>query len=84
MLVFDVVLLTLQFWTFFTPFSNVSIVDTEQVNVSWVLTPSNQAKTYTTGQGVYSSTNWPPFTRGRNSILNWVLKLNPLKQKLKK
>ena len=51
MLVFDVVLLTLQFWAFFTPFSNVSIVDTEQVNVSWVLTPSNQAKTYTTGQG---------------------------------
>ena len=34
--------------------------------------------------GVYSSNNWPLFTRGQNSILNWVLKLNPLKQKAKK
>ena len=33
--------------------------------------------------GVYSSSNWPPFTRGQNSILNWVLKLNPWKQKIK-
>ena len=33
---------------------------------------------------VYSSTNWPPFTGGKNSILNWVLKLNPLNQKVKK
>ena len=22
--------------------------------------------------GVYSSSNWPPFTEGKNSILNWV------------
>ena len=29
---------------------------------------------------VYSSTNWPPFTGGQNSILNWVLKLNLLYQ----
>ena len=34
--------------------------------------------------GVCSSTNWPPFTRCQNSILNWVLKLNPLNQKIKK
>ena len=33
--------------------------------------------------GVYSSTNWPPFTGGQNSILNWVLKLNPSNQKIK-
>ena len=25
--------------------------------------------------GVYSSTNWPPFTGGRNSNLNWVLEI---------
>ena len=31
--------------------------------------------------GVYSSTNSPPFTGSQNSILNWVLKLNPLNQK---
>ena len=29
---------------------------------------------------VYSSTNGPPFIGGQNSILNWVLKLNPLNQ----
>ena len=34
--------------------------------------------------GVYSSTNWPPFTKCQNSILNWVLKLNPFNQKNKK
>ena len=34
--------------------------------------------------GVYSSTNWLPFTRGQNSILNWVLRLNPILQKIKK
>ena len=34
--------------------------------------------------GVYLSTNWLPFTGGQNSILNWVLKLNPLNQKIKK
>ena len=34
--------------------------------------------------GVYSSTNWPPFTGGQNSILNWVLKLKPLSLKVKK
>ena len=34
--------------------------------------------------GVYSNTNWPPFTGGQNSILNLVLKLNPLNQKIKK
>ena len=34
--------------------------------------------------GVYSSNNWPPFTGGQNSILNWVSKCNPLKQKAKK
>ena len=34
--------------------------------------------------GVYSSTNWPLFTGGQNSILNRVLKLNPLSQKIKK
>ena len=33
--------------------------------------------------GVYSTTNWPPFTRGQNSNLNWVLKLSPLIQKVK-
>ena len=33
---------------------------------------------------VNSSTNWPPFTGGQNPILNWVLKLNPLNQKIKK
>ena len=33
--------------------------------------------------GVYSNTNWPPFTGGENSILNWVLKLNPLNQEVK-
>ena len=26
--------------------------------------------------GVYSSTDWPPLTKGQNSILNWVLKLS--------
>ena len=31
--------------------------------------------------GLYSSTNWPRFTWGQNSILNWVLKLNALNQK---
>ena len=31
--------------------------------------------------GVYSSTNWPLFTNSQNSILNRVLKLNPLNQK---
>ena len=31
--------------------------------------------------GVYSSTNWPPFSIGQNSILNWVLKLSHLKIK---
>ena len=34
--------------------------------------------------GVYSSANWPPFTGGQNSILNWVSKLNPMNQKIKK
>ena len=34
--------------------------------------------------GVYSSTNWPPLSGGQNSILNWVLKLNPLNQNEKK
>ena len=34
--------------------------------------------------GLYSSTKWPPFTKGQTSILNWVLKLNPLNQKIKK
>ena len=34
-------------------------------------------------QVFYSRTNWPPFTGGQNSILNWVLKLNPLNQKIK-
>ena len=33
---------------------------------------------------VYLSTNWPLFTRRQNSILNWILKPNPLKQKIKK
>ena len=33
---------------------------------------------------VYSSTNRPLFTGGQNSMLNWVLKLNPLNQKMKK
>ena len=33
---------------------------------------------------VYSSANWAPFTGDQNLILNWVLKLNPLKQKVKK
>ena len=33
---------------------------------------------------VYPSTNLPPFTRGQNSILNWVLKLNPLNLEIKK
>ena len=32
--------------------------------------------------GVSSSTNWPQALT-RNSILNWVLKLNPLNQKVK-
>ena len=32
---------------------------------------------------VYSSTNQTLFTEGQNSILNWVLKLNPLKQQKK-
>ena len=32
---------------------------------------------------VYSSTNWPPFTGGQKSILNWVLKLSLLNQKEK-
>ena len=36
-----------------------------------------------THQNVYSSTNWPPFTEGQNSILNWVLKLNPISKKWK-
>ena len=36
-----------------------------------------------TFSGIYSSTNWPPFTGGQSSILNSVLKLNPLNQKLK-
>ena len=36
------------------------------------------------GAGVYSSANWPPFTEDQNSILKWVLKLNPLIQKIKK
>ena len=34
--------------------------------------------------GVYLSTNWPPFTGGQDSVLNWVLKLDPLNQKVKK
>ena len=34
--------------------------------------------------GVYSNTNWSPFTGGQNSILNWVLKLSLLNQKIKK
>ena len=33
---------------------------------------------------VYQSTKWPPFTGGKNSILNWVFKLNTLNQKVKK
>ena len=33
--------------------------------------------------GDYSSANWPPFIGGQNSILNWVLKLSPLHQKIK-
>ena len=33
---------------------------------------------------VYSSTNWSLFTGGQNSILNWVLKYNPINQKIKK
>ena len=33
--------------------------------------------------GVYPSINWPPFTRGQKSILNLVLKLNPINQKVK-
>ena len=36
-----------------------------------------------TFSGIYSSTNWPPFTGGQSSISNSVLKLNPLNQKLK-
>ena len=34
--------------------------------------------------GVYSSNNWSPLNGGQNSILNWVLKLNPLNQNNKK
>ena len=30
-------LLTCQLWTYFTPFSSVSIVDSEQVNLSWIV-----------------------------------------------
>ena len=37
-----------------------------------------------TNAGVYSTTNWAPFTSRQNSILNWVLKLNALKQKIKR
>ena len=33
---------------------------------------------------VYSSNNWSLFTWGQNSILNWVLKYNPINQKVKK
>ena len=33
---------------------------------------------------VYSSTNWPLFTGGQNSIVNWVLKTQSFKPKIKK
>ena len=33
---------------------------------------------------VYSSTKLTPFAEGHKSILNWVLKHNPLNQKIKK
>ena len=39
---------------------------------------------FLTLSGVYSSTNKPPFTGCQNSILNWVVKLNPLNQRMKK
>ena len=41
-------------------------------------------KTWNYVSGIYSSTDWPPFTGGQNSILSWVLKLNPLNQKNQK
>ena len=43
----------------------------------FVLQEGPEIRTATT-TGVYSSINWPPFTGGQNSILKWVLKLNPL------
>ena len=42
---------------------------------------NNHVEIRITLTGVYSSTNWTPPTGGQNSILNWVLKLNPLNQK---
>ena len=48
------------------------------------LTNRTKLRTFLIASGIYSSTKWPPLTRGQNSTLNWVLKLNPLNQKIKK
>ena len=42
---------------------------------------NNHVEIRITLTGVYWSTNWTPSTGGQNSILNWVLKLNPLNQR---
>ena len=44
--------------------------------VNFCLTEALQKNFFISETGVYSSSNWPLFTRGKNSILNWVLKCN--------
>ena len=57
------------FWTYFTPFSSVSIVDSEQVNISWESTKTNL--THFTPMLHFHIPCSDGFTRHRNRTLSW-------------